>query len=135
MKVKKIFILSLLCILTASTFADSVSARRHRKRGPVHGEILKRVNVPIVYGLAIDIDQPDARRELFPYANRIQFGGCEWDESYPKEAAEYYCYECRVAQYEYEKELVERAHKIGKLPESGWWRTAQSNKRLDRTRR
>jgi hypothetical protein len=124
---KKILFALLIYTLALCYPITSISGMVSKKRCQIHGEILKKVHVPIVYGLVINIEQPAARRELFPNANRVVYGGCEWDASYPKESEVYYCYECRVAQYKYYKAMIDYAHKNGKLPESGWWRTAQSN--------
>src|SRR4051812_14578965 len=96
--IKRILLVSSVCLLALCHPATSTSGAKAKKRCQVHGEVLKKVNVPIIYGLAIDIDEPAARQELFPNANRVVYGGCEWDASFPKAAEVYYCYRCRLAQ-------------------------------------
>ncbi len=130
---KKIFALCFIGLLLWPC-ASSLAAKPNVKRCKVHGEILKKVRVRIVYGLVISIYEPDARTELFPNANIVKYGGCEIDDSYPEEAEVYYCFQCRVAQYSYEGAFIKYVQQNHKSPEYGWWRTAQSNKRLERTR-
>ena len=93
-----------------------------RKRCQVHGEVLKKVKVPISYGLVFDFVEPEARRELFPNANTKVRGGYVVEGGEPTEAAVYYCFQCRVAEYKYKKEYAERCNKSVKCQEKGWWR-------------
>ena len=116
---------ALVCILVFCYPATSVSSVVAKKRCHIHGEVLKKVNVPIVYGLVIEIVEPEARKELFPYSNVRVLGGCDLGESDPTEAEVYYCYQCRVAEYKFKKALLEyeqKNQKNQKLLESGWWR-------------
>jgi hypothetical protein len=63
---------------------------------PVHGELLRTEQVPILYGLyRHPSDYHQARKELFPRANAVAYGGCLVGPR--KLQAIRYCEACRIA--------------------------------------
>ncbi|PYS51016.1 MAG: hypothetical protein DMF68_05600 [Acidobacteria bacterium] len=85
------------------------------KRCPVHGELLKRDKVEIIYGLIeFKPEYLEAEKRLFPYANTEDYGGCVIDnvvnpcdgtevQASPKYAEVLYCQRCRIAEAKWNK--------------------------------
>jgi hypothetical protein len=111
---------TLLSIVVIFHLINPVVAVPTSRRCEIHGEILKRVRVPIIYGLVIDYVESQARTELFPHSNVRIYGGCIVEER--EEAVAYYCYQCRVAEYRHRRAFAEYVRRNNRTPERGWWR-------------
>lgn len=84
--------------------------RAEKDRCKVHGEILKKERVQIIYGLiGFREGYLEAEKKLFPNANPVAFGGCvievevdsvskQEQQTSPKYAEVLYCRKCRLAE-------------------------------------